>query len=98
MKNTLHNVRVTPTNRPFIVNGKSDYKIVIPQNAGAKISQAVSFLAEHLYKATNCLLDIEYEAHYAWTPDTKAIFLGREDVFEQAGLQMPDADLTASGY
>ena len=49
MKNTLHKVHVTPTNRPFIQNGASDYKIVIPQNANESIFKAASFLAEYLY-------------------------------------------------
>ena len=98
MKNTLHNVKVTPTNKPFIQNGISDYTIIIPQNASEPILKAAAFLQEHLLAATACTLPIESPDHYAYTPDSKALFLGRKDAFDQAGLTMPDVDLTASGY
>lgn len=98
MKNTLHNVNVTPTNRPFIVNGKSDYKIVMPQNPSKKVTAAAAFFRERIHEATGCLLPIENEPSYAFSADTKAIFFGREDVLKQANITMPDVELTASGY
>lgn len=98
MKNTLHNVKVTPTQKPFIQNGVSEYKIIIPHGASENVLKAARFLQEHLLAATACSLPIESPLAYAYTPDSKALFLGRKDAFEQAGLTMPDVDLTASGY
>ena len=88
-KNTLHKVNVTETDRPFIVNKTSDYKILVPENASAKLLEGATFFQKYIREATRCMLPIEDEASYAWNENAKWIVFGRTELFQAANLTMP---------
>lgn len=96
-KNRLHNVNVSETNKPFVVNGKSEYKILIPEKASTKLQTAATYFKKYIKNATGCNLEIEDESSYTWSEDAKWIVFGRTDLFNDAGLTLPN-ELSASGY
>ena len=91
-------VYVTETNNPFIVNGRSDYKIVIPNNASEDLTYAVSFFNSYLRNGTNVSLEIVNESDVNWSESKKYIVMESDSLFAQAGLTMPSFDLGDSGY
>lgn len=93
----LHKVDIQETDKPFITNGQSDYKIVVANSDWAK--KAGNFLKLHLEKATGASLTMEtgFE-NKTWNENEKYIVLGSTEWFHQAGLTMPAEDLGFSGY
>ena len=48
LQNNLHKVTVTETNKPFVVNGESDYIVVIPEDAGEGLVKAVQYFVKYI--------------------------------------------------
>ena len=95
--NTLHKVSVTASNRPFIANGLTAYKIVVADNERAE--KAASFLAAQLYEATGVLMPVVSASSVTYDKATsKYIVIGAADLFAQAGLTMPSDNLGNTGY
>ena len=95
----LHKVTIQETDKEFIKNGVSSYKIVVADSDMAR--KAGNFLKVHLENATGALLPMEIESAIAgktWTNNQKYIAIGCEEWFTQAGLTMPAEDLGYSGY
>lgn len=97
-KNTLHKVTVTETNKPFVVNGESDYKILVPFSQETTIVTAANYFAKYIKMATGCQLPVEALENYTWNANEKWIVFGRDDLFAAAGLTMPTEDIGISGY
>ena len=97
-KNTLHKVSVKETNKPFVVNGESDYKIIVPANMETTAVTAANYFAKYVKLATGCQLPIESEESYTWGTNETWIVFGRSDLFAAAGLSMPADDIGISGY
>lgn len=97
-KNTLHKVNVTETNKPFVVKGKSEYKVIIPEDAHGEIVKAANYFTKYVKLATGCQLEIESNTDYSWNENEKWIVFGRNDLFTEAGLSMPEDDIGISGY
>ena len=93
---TLHDVKVTPSDRPFIVNGESEYSIVVIEETRAQ--RAAEFIRSQLYQATGVSLSVVSAADVKYSADAKYIVIGDEDKFEQAGLTMPSQELGQTGY
>lgn len=93
---TLHDVTVTPSDRAFIVNGASDYEIVVVDNERAQ--RAAEFLRSQLYSATGVSLPVRSASQVTYSADSKYIIIGDEDKFAQAGLTMPEQELGQTGY
>ena len=87
----MHDVKVTPSDRPFIVNGKSEYSIVVIEEVRAQ--RAAEFIRNQLYQATGVSLPVVSAADVKYSADAKYIVIGDEDKFEQAGLTMPSQEL-----
>ncbi len=102
---TLHNVNVDfdmPVS-DFVVNGKTDYKIVLGKAAvNKKASKTAAFVAEHIYKATGA--QIEYVDgdtldKTTVSQNTQYIFIGCEELFVELGGEMPTyEEIGVSGY
>ena len=99
-KGTLHEKNVKENeSRIFVQQQKSDYKIIVEDNAHAKT--AADFLKKQIKAATGCELKSEIYLigmEDEWTSEDKYIVLNCVDLFEAAELEMPDKDLGASGY
>lgn len=99
VEGTLHQVNVD-FNSPvsdFVVNGQTDYKVVIGGDDRAKAS---GLLTEHIYKSAGAKLTvIELEEVTEVNDSTQYIFLGCEEFYQSLGGEMPDYDtLGVSGY
>ncbi|MBQ3572160.1 MAG: DUF4838 domain-containing protein [Clostridia bacterium] len=95
---TLHKVNVTESNKPFVVRGKSDYKVIIPENAANEILIAANYFTKYVKLATGCQLAVEDGESYTWNENEKWIIFGRDDLFGAAGLTMPEDNIGISGY
>ncbi len=102
----LHRVKVTEVNRPFVVNGESDYIIVVGKKNDAA-EKAAKFLANQVGAATGAYLSVELEAESAksnltWTADKKYIAIDCENMENTANVtwhnETEDIDLGYSGY
>lgn len=98
----LHKINVTESNRPFVTNGKSDYKIVIGEGnveaTNAK-TEAAGLVAKQVRLATGAALEIVSVSDVAnWSETSKWIVFGDAELFANAGLTMPEDDLGYSGY
>lgn len=96
---TLHKVSIQETNKPFIVNGVSDYQILVGESDW--IRKAGNYLNEHLKNATGASLPVVGASNVAnenWSENAKYIVFGYDAWFTQAGLTMPNEDLGSSGY
>ncbi len=95
--NTLHKVNVTESTRSFIVNGETEYKIVVVE--GDKAEKAANFLSAQLYDATGAVVPVVSSKSVTYDKATsKYIVIGDMDMFAQAGLTMPEDELGNTGY
>ena len=94
---SLHKVNVTYGTRKFVVNGQSDYRLVV--GSDSKASEAVSFIIKHVNAATGKKLSSVSDSEVTTVSKSdKYIVIGSEALFEKAGLTMPEDDLKKSGY
>ena len=98
LQNNLHKITITEVNRPFVVNGQSDYKVLVPNKASTEILTAANYFVKYVKMATGYELPIESALSYSWDAKEKWIVIGRDDLFKKAGLSMPSEDLGISGY
>ena len=101
MTATLHKSNVAENAaRTFVSGSKSDY-VIIKDNDGAKMTAAVKFILDNVYKATGVTLKTEtYSSgrENGWTSNDKLIVFDNDAFFNKAGLTMPDENLGQGGY
>lgn len=95
----LHKVNVSESDRPFAVNGATEYKILLGVYDEELMASAV-FLQKHIQKATGARPDILYYDAQATPMDTNTryIVMHCSELFSAAGLSMPQANLGSTGY
>ncbi len=99
-EDTLHKVSVTPSDRKFVVAGKSDYKIVTAAET-SYASEAALFIQKHIKACSGATLPVigfGNAASAGYSKDAKCIYVGKNEEFEKAGLRMPQENLGNSGY
>lgn len=92
LNNSLHKVTVTDSERQFVVDGKSEYKIIAGEDEATQ--KAAYYLQLYIEKATGCKLEFAATADYK--ADGKFIVLNASELFDSAGLTMPED--TLGGY
>ena len=85
---------VTDSERAFVVDQKSEYKIIAADDDMTQ--KAAYYLASYVEKATGCKLRFAKAKDYS--EDGKFIVMNVPEIFEEAGLQMPKDDLGVQGY
>ena len=91
-----HIYNIKETDKDIIVNGTSDYKILIPSDAGSNTELAASELQFFLEDATGVRLTITEE-----TQDLsggKYFSLGQTDLLKENGLSATYAELGSDGF
>ncbi len=100
VQGTLHKVNVTESNVPFVVNGKTQYKVYADlsneQLKGA-ILKSASFVCEQVFNATGAEMEIVTDPAEI-DENSYAIVYGYRGLFQEMGLTMPQDDIAASGY
>lgn len=94
LEDTLHKVFVKEEERVFVKDGKSDYKIIA--GTDDRTQKAANYLSIYVEKATGCKLELADAS--AYTADGKFIVMNVPEIFEAAGLTMPEDDLGVQGY
>lgn len=91
----LHKIDVQKTDKPFITDGVSEYRIV----SGTNAEEGASLLRRYLESASGEYLEIAgEEEEIKWSSDAKLIVLGDTELFRAANLTMPTDDLGETGY
>lgn len=94
---TLHELNITESDNPFIVNGQTDYKIVKIDDIRA--GEAAQYIANIIEENTGASIEILSSSSInSWTLSDRYIVLGDTELFDQAGLTMPQVELGTEGY
>ncbi len=80
---------------PFVVDGKTEYKIVYDGNNTFK-TEAALFFCDQIRNATGA--SIEKEDNPVWSETAKYIVIGDKDMVNAAGIERTDIALGVSGY
>ena len=98
---TLHKVKVTERNVPFVVNGQTNYKIYVDlsdSSVASAINRSATFVVEQVQNATGASMDIETEKPTDLNEQSYAIVYGFGDLYEEMGLSVPSDYIASSGY
>ena len=94
-KGTLHDVKVQESTRPFVQNGKSDYKIYY--EASDEFAQkAATFMATQIEMATGLLLPVAERP--SELTDDHFILLGDNQYQASKNIPVSEKDIGTSGY
>ena len=94
----LHKVSVIESNRAFIADNTTEYKILVDESEEEAVA-AASFISRRLLEATGVRVAIEYyTASKRIGAGDKYIIIGCPDLFKAAGLTMPTDDIGQTGY
>lgn len=97
--NTLHKINVTQGTKDFIVNGQTDYQIVIPANASdEETSVAAEELQYFLGEATGAEIQIVKDTGLTYDASKKYISVGDTALVSAAGITVDKTILTRSGF
>lgn len=96
VEGSLHKRTVVQTDNPFVGAMGSEYSIVCDNTI--RPLKAGSFIATHIKNATEVMLEVAPYTNQIWSADAHYIIIGVSEMFEQAGLTMPQDDLATSGY
>jgi len=91
---TLHQVQVNEGTRPFVVDGQSEYKVIV--GSGTENETAADFIVRYVENVTGCRL--EYATAQDYTNGGKFIVFNDKLLLQKAELAMPEADLGDTGY
>ena len=94
LKSGLHKVTVNDSKRAFVVDQKSEYKIIAANDDMTQ--KAAYYLVSYIEKATGCKLEFAKAEEYS--ADGKFIVMNVLEIFDAAGLQMPEDELGVQGY
>ena len=93
VSNTLHRVQVSESDRPFVVSGQSDYKVIVAE--GEENQTAADYIVRYVEMATGCRL--EYANSEEYTSGGKFIVFNDKLLLQKAELSMPQEDLGNTG-
>lgn len=96
---TLHDIKVTPGTKDFIVNGKTDYQIVIPSTVtDDETPLAAEELKYFLNVATGANIEIVTDEGLTYDASKKYISVGDNALVASAGITVDKNVLTRSGF
>ena len=98
---TLHNVSVVEKNRPFVVDKKTQYKIIYDTSSSGGVYDAATYIASNIYQATGAEIELINNDNFDefLSRNDKYIIVGCFDLFESVNKTMPDSKtLDESGY
>ena len=93
----IHEYKVAPTSKKIVENGKTDYKIVIPQNYTKYEFTAMEDFAYFFKEATNIELDYITDAGITYSEQNKYFCIGNVAFLKNSGITI-SSDLGLSGF
>lgn len=95
---TTHDVNIRERAMPFCVDGQSDFTIIIKSNNNYA-SEAALMVKKHIQLATGAAIPVEeYTEFTEYTPDSKYIVFGVDELSEIAGVKKTTKDIKTTGY
>ena len=94
VKNALHKISVTDSDRPLVTNGTTEYRII--SGTDSKTVEAVNYLIKYFQKGTGVSLKTATVDEY--TKNGKFIVFNVPELFDVAGLTMPEDEIGSAGY
>ncbi len=88
---------VAKTGEYIVKNGKSDYKIIIPDDADQLLKTTANDIQNFIYNSTGATLPIEGDAAYTFDANQKIISLGATTIWTGCGLDLTE-DMLDTGY
>lgn len=82
---------VKDTDVEFISGGKSDYKIVVSQNASKADLYAATELSAYTFNASGCKLQVINDSEATFSPNNKFLSVGNTTLLTASGLKGIDA-------
>lgn len=92
----IHQINKTETEYYFIQNKRSDYQIVLPENAEPSVTKAAGEFQSLLEEATGVLLEVVTEGER--NTERNYISLGDTRVSKTAGVTVEGKGLNSNGY
>ncbi len=89
---------IAETDTFLVQDGKSDYKIVIPETSRGYEAYAAEELAANFLAATNVEIPIVSENAVSVSKDSKLLILGETALTSAAGVTAPKNDYGANGF
>lgn len=77
---------IADTNIVFTEGGKSDYKIVVPEETSQSIEYAASELQKYVLLSTGAKLSIETDENVSFNTSLKIISLGNTTIYDECGM------------
>lgn len=86
------------TGEYIVENGKSEYIVVIPEQAKEKETFAKDELVDFFAKATGISLNVVDDSHVEYDLTKKYISIGHTKLFENSGIEVSREELTYDGF
>ncbi|MBQ8374851.1 MAG: DUF4838 domain-containing protein [Clostridia bacterium] len=93
----LHQKTATETNEYLLQDGRTDYTVVIPENAGETVLFAKDELLYFFKEATGVTLPVKTDAGLTFSESDKYISIGKTTLEEQAGVDAREEELGTQG-
>lgn len=94
---STHVFEAKETNKPFIVDGKSEYSIVYPRSATSFESTAVSEFNEIFEMATNFTLSVRFDTGLQHDSSSKYVSIGNTALLASSGIDTELEELGRDG-
>lgn len=93
----VHDFKYTKTSKPFIKQGKTAYKVVVPNNISKEEGVAKEELLHFFKIATNIDLEVITDENLTYNPNDKYISIGETTLLESSGIEIDYLYLTKDG-
>ena len=91
-------VTVTEGDTAFVQKGKSEYKLVVSSEAEDELLLAQEEMLYFVELITGCKMQVVSDRRAVYDEDSKYVSLGRNELFEQTGIDVTKEALGESGY
>ena len=93
-----HFVQVTESENTFVSDGKTSYRIVIPENATSEIKFAASEITYFVDKTTGAKIKTVVDAQLGTSSSQKLLSVGNTKQAQAAGISAPESEFGTEGY
>ena len=94
----FQDVSVSETNYDFIRDGKTDYQIVIAENASDMVKSAAQELAGFVYEASSITMPIVKDSGLSYDSEQKYISFGENNLSKTAQITVDYSVVGSNGY
>ena len=93
----IHQFEYAESNKPFIKNGVTLYKVVVPDNINNDIALARDEFVRFFKIATDIDIEVISDRNLTFNKDDKYISIGNTSILASSGLRIDYAELTKDG-